>query len=345
MVASNMRTVLVTGGFGFVGSHVVERLIADGARVVVVDDGSTSPVDADAFVRRVRDSMGTYERLLWSHEKLASYTPVAIRRSDIKFDEVYHLASVVGPVGVLVHAGEITRAVVGGTYNALDIAMAHRARLCVVSTSEVYGDMSVRDKHATAAREDDPKIIGTKPSARMEYAVAKLAGEVAVINAARATDDYAVIVRPFNVAGPRQSPNGGFVIPRFMRQALRGEPLTVYGDGTAVRAFTHVEDIADGILRAMLKGKSGEVYNLGNEANRTTIGDLAQRVWDHIRPTESPRIELVDPKTLHGPDFEEAPDKVPDSARARVMLDWTPKHDLDRVIRDAAAYLRAGRVD
>jgi UDP-glucose 4-epimerase len=220
----------------------------------------------------------------------------------------------------------------------IEIAKQDKARLCDVSTSEVYG--GGRDGYCA---ESDAKIIPPKISVRLEYAVAKLACEVALANTTRVSDLFAVVIRPFNIAGPRQSGKGGFVLPRFIQQALRGESITVYGNGGAIRAFTHVEDVVDGIVRALRCGKAGEIYNVGNPANKTTIHDLARRV---VRIADSKsKIDFVDPKELFGPLFEEANDKFPDSDRAQRELGWRPQHDLDRVIRDTLEYIRAERTD
>jgi UDP-glucose 4-epimerase len=133
------------------------------------------------------------------------------------------------------------------------------------------------------------------------------------------------------------------VLPRFIHQALAGEPLTVYGDGTMIRAFTHVRDLAEGILRVMERGKSGRVYNLGNPANKTTILDLAREV---IRLTgSSSRIAFIDPTTLWGPLYAEANDKYPDARRAIEELGWRPRFSLADAIRDTATYIQAGRCD
>src|SRR2546426_618831 len=134
--------------------------------------------------------------------------------------------------------------------------------------------------------------------------------------------------------GPHRSGKGGFVLPRFIGQALRGEPITVYGDGSMVRAFTHVADIADGLIAAMARGGSGEAYNLGNPANKTSILDLAQRVLDRVGGPS--KIDFVDPKELFGPLFEEANDKYPDADKSMSELGWRPKYDIDRVILDTA---------
>jgi UDP-glucose 4-epimerase len=316
---------LVTGGFGFLGSHLVERLLAAGAQVHVVDDLSTSRLDVGAFLAEHPTVTG---------ETASIETWCAPKPTLHKFDEIYHLASVVGPTGVLGHAGRIVSSVVENTYSMIALAQWHEARLCDISTSEIYGG-----GRGGLCAESDPKIITAKTSARLEYAVAKLACEIAIVNSTKASDLWATIVRPFNIAGPRQSGVGGFVLPRFIHQALAGEPLTVYGDGSAVRAFTHVIDVADGIVRAVRKGANGCAYNIGNPANKTTILDLAQLV---LRVTSSlSEIRHVDPKDLHGPAFEEASDKYPDAALAMRELGWTPKHGLERIVRDAVDYVYA----
>jgi UDP-glucose 4-epimerase len=325
------KHILVTGGFGFLGSHLVERLLEDeDARVHVVDNLSTSPLDHEAFVRRVNNPRLTYD--------ICSVEDYGKRGAFQPFGEIFHLASVVGPVGVLQHAGKITRSITDDTYCVLEITQKTGARLCDVSTSEIYG--GGRDGYCS---ENDNKIITPKVSVRLEYAVAKLACEIALMNTCKVSDLFAVIIRPFNIAGPRQSGKGGFVLPRFIKQCLAGEPLTVYGDGSMIRAFTHVVDVADGIILALRKGRRGEAYNIGNPANKISILELAKRT---VRIAESQsRIDLVDPKALFGPLFEEANDKYPDADKSMNELGWKPRFDLDSVVRDSVEYIRAGRVD
>ena len=323
-----MRSVLVTGGFGFIGSHLVERLLLTSTtRVHVVDNLTTSPIEVERFVRELPDTT----RLTYD---IGSVEAFCAKASRPRFDEIYHLASVVGPVGVLAHGGRIAGMMVNDTARVAALAAEAGARLVDVSTSEVYG--GGRDGYCS---ERDFKIIQPKVTIRLEYAVGKLAAEIALVNLTTVSGLSASIVRPFNVAGPRQSGKGGFVLPRFLTQAAAGEPLTVYGDGRMIRAFTHVADIAEGLMAVMERGRSGEAYNLGNPANKTTILELAQRV---VRLTGSrSEIRFVDPKTLFGPLFEEANDKYPDADRSIHELGWLPKHDLDQIIRDTAAFMRS----
>ena len=326
------RNILVTGGFGFIGSHLVERLLSEkNTHVHVVDDLSTSPVDVKSYTARIKAS----NRLTYSICTLRDYLD---GDSVPQYDEVYHLASVVGPVGVLKHGGQILGSIVHDTYAVANYCLRAKSRLCDVSTSEVYG--GGRDGYCS---EKDAMIIPPKISIRLEYAVAKLGAEVALINMARTAGLNVSIVRPFNVAGPRQSANGGFVLPRFILQALSDEPITVYGDGLMVRAFTHVRDIVAGIIRVLRGGKPGEAYNIGNPANKTNILRLAKLV-NKMVGTQSP-ISFLDPKQLWGPLFEEANDKYPDADRAIHELGWVPEFSLEQIIRETVSYIREGRKD
>lgn len=305
-----MNKVLVTGGLGFLGSHLVQLLLARGDEVTIVDNLSTNVVKPDFFkgdARVIEKSIIDFVFIDYLKEE--------------EFDQIYHLASVVGPAGVLPHAGRIIESVVMDTYAIASLrGNDDRIRILDVSTSEVYGG-----GNKGYCSEEMDKII-TKTSARLEYAVGKLAAETALIN----MKANCVIVRPFNIAGPRQSKEGGFVLPRFLEQAKQGKPLTVFGDGRAIRAFTHVKDVARGLILAMEKGKAGEAYNIGNPHNKTSILGLAEKVIT-VTGTKS-KIEHVDPKDIWGQYFEEAADKFPDSRKASLELGWTPNYDIEQII-------------
>lgn len=326
------RKYLVTGGFGFIGSHLVERLIGLGCAVHVVDDLSTSPIDHKTFVR----SLGGAKPLTFDICTVLQYCRRMKKSKPPRFDGIFHLAAVVGPVGVLAHAGNISGMMIEDMRAIADLALRIGAKIVDVSTSEVYG--GGRDGLCT---ENDTKFIQPEVTVRLEYAVGKLAAEISLVNLTKVSKLRACVVRPFNVAGPRQSPRGGFVLPRFILQALKDEPLTVYHDGTMVRAFTHVADMAEGIRLTMELGENGRAYNIGNPANKIMIGDLAKRV---IQVTGSKsRISFIDPRTLFGPLFAEANDKYPDADLAMKSLGWKARHDMDAVIASAADYIKSGR--
>ena len=290
-----MRAI-VTGSAGFIGSHLVDLLNEHGWDVLGVD-------------RRTGPSMQRTETLPGS------------------CDAIFHLASPVGPLGVIGWAGRLVPEVIETSQIASDWARLYACPLIDVSTSEVYGS-GYEDAEA------DPCHFAAPTSARKEYAIGKLAAETMLRNTAGLD---VRIVRPFNVAGPRQLPEGGFVLPRFVGQALRDEALTVYAPGTARRAFTHVRDIAEGIYAAYTAGESGEVYNLGNPANACTIEQLAEEV---VAAVGRGRVEFVDPVAIHGPAFREAPDKVPKIDKARRDLGWEPRYDRAAVIAETIAYWR-----
>jgi UDP-glucose 4-epimerase len=184
-----------------------------------------------------------------------------------------------------------------------------------------------------------PRIVAPEASARLEYAVGKLAAETVLLNLCRAQGLDGLIVRPFNITGPRQSGMGGFVLPRFVGQALAGEDLTVFGDGRQVRAFTHVRDMALGLIHAMRRGAVGEVYNLGNPENRCSILELAEHVREVTGSASG--IRFVDPREIYGPLYAEAHDKFPDAAKARRDIDWLSAFGLRDTIDETFRYMRA----
>lgn len=323
-----MKRILVTGGFGFIGSHLVERLLNDEHHVTVVDDLSNNPVPLSQLLTEIKPSSSS--NLEWSLETIGEFA-ARFPGYDLGYEEIYHLASPVGPAGVLQHTGHMVGQIVLDVYLLIDLAFACGARLLDVSTSEVYGG-----GQNGLCVEDMARVIQANPTARLEYAVAKLAAEVAIANTCHVSKLDAVIVRPFNVAGPRQSDIGGFVLPRFVKQAMADDDITVFGDGSQVRAFTHVKDIVDGLVLAMERGESGEVYNLGNPDNRITIMDLAKRVQGIVG---GGRIILTNGKAIYGDAYEEAADKFPDSSKAMQQLGWKPSIGVDETIQNVYDYL------
>ncbi|MBZ0293577.1 MAG: NAD-dependent epimerase/dehydratase family protein, partial [Anaerolineae bacterium] len=302
-------------------SHLVERLLRDGHHVHVVDNLSTSPLPLDLLLNQ----MGNPERL--SYDVCDFHT----WRRDLNIEQIYHLASPVGPAGVLKHTGHIVSQIVRDSYHAAALAVEYSAKLLDVSTSEVYGG-GING----LCSEDMPRIIQAETTSRLEYAVGKLAGETALLNLAQISDLELVIIRPFNVAGPRQSEQGGFVLPRFVQQALRGEALTIFGSGEQVRAFTHVRDIVNGLVLAMERGSG--VYNLGNPANKISIRLLAAKV---VSATGSKsRAIFTDGQSIYGPLYSEAHDKFPSSRKAMTELGWQPSQSIDDTIADVVAYHR-----
>jgi UDP-glucose 4-epimerase len=330
------KRILVTGGFGFVGGHLIERLLKEDTpsrvRVHVVDNLSSNPIPYERLISEISASLGKTDRLTWDLCSIAEWFDR--NPAEGAWDEIYHLASAVGPAGVLQHAGHMIKSIVDDTYRLIELAQQRGVRLLDVSTSEVYGG-----GQEGYCSEEFAKIIPAKTTVRLEYAIAKLAAETAIQNTSTVGTLDAVIVRPFNIVGPRQSGVGGFVLPRFISYAMLNRPLTIFGGGTQVRAFTHVTDICSGIILAMRKGKRGEAYNIGNPENRITINELADLVLEVTR-SQAGKI-YVDPRSIYGPLYAEANDKYPNADRAMRELGWIPEFDARAVVAHTFEYMKS----
>lgn len=305
--------ILVTGGAGFIGSHLTARLVRDGHQVTVLDDCSTgSPTnlaelspDAYTFVRgSVTD---------------AATLATAGRDAEL----IFHLAAVVGVRDVLSRPIDQIRVNVGGTERVLELAAEIGARVVLASSSEVYGKAA-----RFPNREDDDRVLGSTRVGRWAYATAKALDEHLGFAFAAAGVPVSMI-RYFNVYGPRTNQRGyGSVIGRFLEQALTGRPITVYGDGQQRRSFTYVSDaVAGTILAGTVPGAAGQVFNIGNPAE-ITIRELAERV---IRCAgSSVPIEHISYETAFGADFEDTRRRLPDLTRARSVLGFEPRVELDQ---------------
>lgn len=316
-----MKHFLVTGGFGFIGQHLVRRLLADNHHVHVVDDLRSSLMTERQIERWAKQSGG---RLTYNIETVARYTSRGKR--GVRCDGIFHLASPVGAAWILEYAGEMAKQILDDTLAVIGEASIFDCRLVYVSTSEVYGG-GVNG----FCTEDTPCVVPIHtPTVRLEYAIGKLAGEIAVLNAFNVDP---VIIRPFNVAGAYQNADLGFVLPRFIQQALGGQSLTVFGDGSQIRAFTHVADIVDGLMLAMERAPSRSVYNLGNPANETTVLALAERVIALL----GGEITFTTGQAVYGERWAEAANKIPDASKAIAELGWNPTRDIDTIISEAVA--------
>lgn len=325
-----MTNILITGGFGFIGGHLIHRLLvgatANGIRpyVHVVDNLSTSPVPVEVLLGDLNyPNQLTYD-LMPIHDWLRNGT------SD-EWDIIYHLASPVGPAGILPYAGKMAHYIVQDTVGLIELAKRSNALLVDISTSEIYGG-----GQNGLCSETMPRIVPPETTVRLEYAIGKLAAETAIMNECHINGLKASIIRPFNVAGPRQSGKGGFVLPRFVAQAMTGQPLTVFGDGSQLRAFTHVSDIVDGIIRTSQRGKQG-VYNLGNPDNRTSILELAQTVVEVV--SSHSEIVFMDGREVYGEHYAEAANKFPDATKAMTELQWQPMKRIEETIQSVYHYM------
>ncbi len=262
------------------------------------------------------------------------FSDVATWSPSRTYSEIYHLASPVGPAGVLKYAGRMGPMIIADTYKMACIAESTGARLIDISTSEVYG----QEPGSIAQREDIDKVVPSDITIRLEYGVAKLASEVSLINMAKITNLQVNIIRPFNIVGPSQSGEVGFVLPRFIDQALNGKPLTVFGDGTQKRTFTSVDDFTNAIQMVMESDVSSEIFNIGNPANICSVLDLGKTV---IRLTGSDsQLEFIDPREIYGSFYAEAWNKIPNIDKVTSKIGWLPKEDIDTIVLKAITVAR-----
>ncbi|WP_190815407.1 NAD-dependent epimerase/dehydratase family protein [Saccharopolyspora pogona] len=317
---------MVTGAAGFIGSHLVERLLADGHQVVGLDDLSTGRVEnlpvGDPNLRMVQGSILD-----------ASLVDEVMADADV----VFHLAAAVGAFVIQERTlhGLLTN--IHGTENVLDAALRHDARVLVASTSEIYGK---NDK--VGLSEGDDRIIGSPLKSRWTYSEAKAIDESITHNYVRELGLRAVIVRLFNTVGPRQSGRYGMVIPRLVAQALQGRPVTIFGTGKQIRCFCHVADVVPALVRlALLDRAQGMAVNLGN-TEQVSIEDLAARI---IAMTDSSSGTIQVPyEEAYGPGYEDLQRRVPDCSRAGELIDFRPERTLDDIVRDVIdEQVRAGQ--
>jgi nucleoside-diphosphate-sugar epimerase len=319
-----IKKILITGGLGFIGAHCIEKWLDNKWDIFVIDNLSSNAIDEN-------------------HELAKKTFFVNKNILDVKWDElpkfdlILHLASPVGPVGVLKHSGQMAKIILDDIYWAINGAKINNCPLIFVSTSEIYGYR----ENKSYLIENDNKILHGEFTVRNEYAIAKLLSEIVISNQAKIDNLFKYqIIRPFNVTGKYQLPDGGFVLPRFVEQALTNKDITVYYSGQQLRAFTWVKDIVDGIyLTSIAKNELwNQEWNIGNEINEQTILYLAEKVKNYTNSKSN--IVHIDPKILHGNLFSEAPEKIPNSEKIKNYLNWKPSKYVDDVILEVIEFYK-----
>ena len=316
---------LLTGGAGFVGSHLAEALLAHGHSVVVLDDLSTGSMDNIVHLKGVPGFEYIIDTVM--NEPL---TAELVDRADV----VFHLAAAVG-VKLIVEAPVHTiETNVHGTEVVLKRASKKGKLVVIFSTSEVYGKSTAVPFH-----EDADLVMGPTPKHRWAYACSKAIDEFLALAYHRERKLPVIVVRLFNTVGPRQTGRYGMVIPTFVRQALTGAPITVYGDGQQTRSFTYVGDVVDGLIRLMNEPRAvGEVFNIGN-VEEISILDLAHRVRA-LTGSQSP-IVLVPYDQAYDAGFEDMPRRVPDLSKIHALVGYRPALMLDRILERVIDHTRA----
>jgi UDP-glucose 4-epimerase len=310
--------VLVTGGAGFIGSYLVEALLARGDEVIVLDDLSTGRHENLAAVATDPDLSMVVGSIL-DRDLVEKYVERA--------DQVYHLAAAVGVKLIVERPLECLRTNVAGTEIVVELAARYQRKLLITSSSEVYGKNTV-----VPLAEDDDRILGSPLKSRWSYSTAKALDEILAYTYWKEAGLPVAIARLFNAVGSRQTGAYGMVIPRFVAKALADEPVTVYGDGSQTRCFCHVSDIVRGLIGLMDEPSAeGTVVNLGAH-EEISMTELAERVIALAGSAST--IEYVPYAQAYEEGFEDMPRRVPDTTRARDLIGWRPTTGLDDVIKD-----------
>lgn len=313
---------LVTGGAGFIGSHVAEELLKKGNRVVVVDDLSTgkreniSHLEGDEKFSFIQDSILN--------------EPLMERLVD-ECDIIYHLAAAVGVEYIVHNPIRSIEINVLGTEIVLRLAEKNKKKVIIASSSEIYG----RNQKKTF-QESDGRVLGTTLTHRWSYSCSKALGEFLALAYWREKCLPIIIVRLFNTCGPRQKGNYGMVVPRFIEQAISEKSITIYGDGNQSRSFAYVSDVVNGMVSlANHPGAVGEIFNLGGK-QEITISDLAKKIK---RLTKSnSQIVYLPYEEVYGEGFEDMRHRIPDTTKIRNLIGYVPKVGLDEALRKTIEY-------
>lgn len=311
---------LITGGSGFIGSHLSELLLAEGEEVFVLDDLSTGSIE-------------NVEHLMSNprfHVVVDSVLKPAIVNELVhKVDVVYHLAAAVGVKMIVEEPVRTLRVNLAGTETVLDACRQFEKPVLVASTSEVYGD----HRTETPLTETSRRIYGATTQKRWAYADSKAMDEFLALAYHEEHSLDAVIVRLFNTVGPRQTGTYGMVVPRFVERALSGAPIEIYGDGEQTRCFCHVQDTIRALRDLMtdLNRSSGEIFNVGAN-NQTSIIGLAQRIKD-LTGSTSPTVHIPF-NEVYGTGIEDMLHRVPCTDKIRDRIGWMPERTLDEILDD-----------
>jgi UDP-glucose 4-epimerase len=314
---------LVTGGAGFIGSHLAEELIERGDAVTVLDDFSTGRFDNIAHIDG--HPLLTIVKGDVRDQRLVEET---VRNTDM----VYHLASAVGVQLVVERPVHTIDTIVHGTATVLEACSRYRRPVLITSTSEVYGKAN-----KVPFSEEDDSITGPPSRRRWCYACAKALDEFLALAHWHECRLPVVLARLFNTVGPRQTGQYGMVIPSFVQRALRNEPIRVFGDGSQSRCFCHVKDVVNALLGLLgPKETRGQLYNVGS-SDEITIRDLAERVRDYTGSKSE--IVMIPYEEAYGEGFEDMQRRVPDISKIEQAIGFRPQLSLDDVIRDCVQYM------
>jgi len=318
---------LITGGAGFIGSHLCEKLLNQGHSLVAIDNLSTGRVENIQRLLPSYSSQG--HRFQFVRETILNAQ--VLDRLASQADVIIHLAAAVGVKLIVEDPVHTINTNILGTEAVLTTANRYGCKVLIASTSEVYGK-GVK----TPFREEDDCLLGPTTHSRWAYAVSKQVDEFLGLAYQRQFGLPVVVMRFFNTVGPRQTGRYGMVVPRFVRQALRGEPLTVYGDGLQSRCFGDVDDVTDAVVRLAVHPQAvGQVFNIGN-TEEITIRGLAERVIELTGSASA--IQYVPYDQAYAPGFEDMQRRVPSLDKITHLIGYQPKHSLDDILRRVIEY-------
>ena len=316
--------ILVTGGAGFIGSHLCERLVLEGHSVIAIDNFSTG---------RASNLKGLDDSARFSLVEGSILDSARLNQLITNSDYVFHLAAAVGVFNIVNHPLDSLMTNIRGTENVLEAAYASGIPVFITSSSEVYGK-NISD----SLKESDDRILGSPVTLRWSYSEAKAIDESLAYAYFIEKQLETRIVRFFNTVGPRQLGAYGMVVPRFVKAALANEPITIYGDGTQTRCFAHVYDVIDAVIAvAFAENAVGKVINIGNDFE-ISINDLAQKIIEETGSKSE--IVYVPYEEAYGDGFEDMERRVPNIDLINELVGWKPKRYLSTIIADISAEMR-----
>lgn len=332
-----MKRILITGGAGFIGSHLAEIALERGYQVTIIDDLSTGSFDNIAHLVDQTNFRFTIDSIT---------NAMIMDRLASECDTIVHLAAAVGVKLIVDQPVHTIKTNVMGTESVLNAAVRYHSKVLIVSSSEVYGK-----GNRVPFKEDDDVVLGPTCRSRWAYAASKMVDEFLALAYHREFNLPVVILRLFNTVGPRQTGQYGMVIPRLIQQALSDQPLTVYGDGLQSRCFLHVADAVEAILNlAICPEAVGEVFNIGS-TEEICIRDLANKILvltDKLKTnqssspaamkTEKDRIEYIPYEQAYTTGFEDMRKRVPDISKVYSFIDWKAERDLTESLSDIITY-------